>query len=182
MAFSAPRLSGHPLAERMAAKTGTPTAEGCWPWIGTAKGNGYGMIVHNGVRWLAHRLAYELQVGPIPSGLQIDHLCRNRGCVNPAHMEPVTNRENGLRGISPAAEHARSTACPRGHPYDASWAGRYGHRRRGCLRCHAKHQREAARRLRFLGTCPDCGGPKRPASHACRPCFYRLYAGRVSIA
>lgn len=66
----------------------------------------------------AHRVAYAYAYGEIPAGLYIDHLCRNTFCVNPTHMEPVTHRENTLRGKSPAALHAKVTHCPKGHAYD----------------------------------------------------------------
>lgn len=93
----------------------------CWLWMG-AKWKGYGQF---GVQqspgvWplrKAHRVAYELIVGPIPDGMQLDHLCRNPSCVNPDHLEPVTNRENGLRGVSIAATNAKKTHCPQGHEY-----------------------------------------------------------------
>src|SRR6266496_2265386 len=74
----------------------------CWLWTGKTGRDGYGRIGLGGrgalVRVRAHRFAYELLIGPIPDGLQIDHLCRVRHCVNPAHLEPVTQRENILRG------------------------------------------------------------------------------------
>lgn len=66
---------------------------------------------------LAHRYAYELLVGPIPEGLHIDHLCRVRLCVNPAHLEAVTCHENNRRSTSPTAVNAKKTHCPRGHEY-----------------------------------------------------------------
>lgn len=78
---------------------------------------------------MAHRVAYELLIGPIPAGMTLDHLCRNRLCVNPVHLEAVTNRVNILRGTSPAAIHARKVACPNGHPYS-------GRERRGTRICH----------------------------------------------
>lgn len=70
---------------------------GCWLWVGTVD-RGYGLLSVDGKTVRAHRYSYETLVGPIPDGLQIDHLCRNRGCVNPAHLEPVTQVENIRRG------------------------------------------------------------------------------------
>lgn len=84
----------------------------CWLWTG---GTSYGY----GLFWNvpAHRWAYENLVGPIPPGLHIDHLCRNPPCVNPAHLEPVTVRENTLRGVGTSAQNARKTYCIHGHPF-----------------------------------------------------------------
>lgn len=76
--------------------------------------NGYAYIAGG----LAHRKIYEAIIGPIPAGLNIDHLCRNRACVNPWHMEPVTQHVNVMRGSSPWAKHAKATHCPSGHAYD----------------------------------------------------------------
>lgn len=88
----------------------------CWSWRRPSP-NGYGMIYANGRPQWAHRAGYELLVGPIPKGLELDHLCRNRACVNPAHLEPVIHRENCLRGVSRNAENARKTHCLRGHEF-----------------------------------------------------------------
>ena len=93
---------------------------GCWEWT-AAKRGGYGVFglgTRSDGLIRAHRYAYAELVGPIPEGLQLDHLCRNRPCVNPEHLEPVTGRENTLRGESPQAQNARKTHCPRGHAYD----------------------------------------------------------------
>jgi len=89
----------------------------CWLWLG-AKTTGYGVMRLRGKNVLAHRFAYEDIVGSIPEGLQIDHLCRNPSCVNPSHLEVVTNKENCLRGESPNAINARKTHCDNGHPFD----------------------------------------------------------------
>jgi hypothetical protein len=90
-------------------------------WIGCKTKNGYGRM-HVGSRYegndrnvLAHRVAYELARGPIPDGLQVDHICRTRSCINPDHLELVTQRENILRGEGGSARNARKTHCIRGH-------------------------------------------------------------------
>lgn len=88
----------------------------CWIWLGSRASEGYGRIKpRNSKTILVHRFSYELHKEKIPDGLTIDHLCRVRGCVNPEHLEAVTNRENIRRGISPAGIHSRKTHCPRGH-------------------------------------------------------------------
>lgn len=91
---------------------------GCWIWLGTTLPDGYGSFFHHGRRVAAHRFSYENVIGPIPSGLQLDHLCRNRRCVRPDHLEPVTCRENVIRGEGLAAKNARKVTCPSGHRYD----------------------------------------------------------------
>lgn len=108
-----------PLLDRIQARIVIDT-DGCWVWQGS-KCNGYG-VVGRGRRtdstMQTHRAMYEIMVGPVPVGLQLDHLCRNRACCNPAHLEPVTQRENILRGLGSSAQHARQTECLRGHPFD----------------------------------------------------------------
>ena len=89
----------------------------CWVWIGTVS-RGYGHFLANGKHVRVHRFAYETIVGHIPEGLSLDHLCRNRACVNPSHLEAVTYRENVLRGDTPAARNLVKTHCSQGHPYD----------------------------------------------------------------
>ena len=108
------------LLDRMARKF--TVGDGCWQWAGTFDAYGYGYIsVKIDGKWRmrkAHRLMYEFLVGPIPDGLTLDHLCRNRGCIRPAHLEPVTRGENVLRGVGPSATAATVMHCPQGHPYD----------------------------------------------------------------
>lgn len=89
----------------------------CWPWKLSKTPAGYGQLSSRGRQLYAHRVAYELATGPIPKGLVIDHLCRNRACCNPSHLEPVSNAENILRGESPAAANARKERCPKGHEF-----------------------------------------------------------------
>ena len=93
------------------------TADACWLWTKSFSPNGYGVMKIDGKNVKAHRLSYELFVGSIPDGLELDHLCRVRHCVNPAHLEAVTHRENVLRGNSPPSRNARKTHCLRGHEF-----------------------------------------------------------------
>jgi hypothetical protein len=91
---------------------------GCHEWTASRSPEGYGRFYLNGRPNQAHRVSYELFVGPIPEGLELDHLCRNRACVNPEHLEPVTRAENNARGESVSKYHALKTHCPKGHPYE----------------------------------------------------------------
>ena len=88
----------------------------CWNWK-AAKDRGYGKFNQNKVNYYAHRISYEFFKGKIPSDKEIDHLCRNRGCVNPAHLEAVTHKINDLRGFGVSAINNTKTNCPKGHPY-----------------------------------------------------------------
>jgi hypothetical protein len=112
------------VADRFWAKVDKDGPGGCWLWVGKIDSYGYGQFriglrADRTRRMVAvHRFAYELEVGPIPEGLTIDHLCRIRRCVNPAHLEPVTARVNNLRADGTSARNAKKTHCPRGHAYD----------------------------------------------------------------
>lgn len=134
-----------PLTERFWEKT-VPAGE-CLEWTGV-RCNGYGQIWFSGRMRLAHRIAYELVVGPIPEGLTIDHLCRNRACVNTDHLDPCTGKENTLRGETITAFNARKTECLRGHPFSIEnthfFVRRNGKHGRACRTC----KREAMRRYR----------------------------------
>lgn len=92
-------------------------ANECWVWVGHKKPDGYGRLSINGRMKYAHRVAYEILVGPVPHGMELDHLCRNTSCVNPAHLEPVTHRENILRGVGMGGVNARKTHCKHGHEF-----------------------------------------------------------------
>jgi hypothetical protein len=112
----------------------------CWIWQGPVNGGGYGIycsetLVRSHTR--AHRLMYELLVGPIPDGLTLDHLCRVRRCVNPSHLEPVTIRENSLRGESPHVKLHRTNKCIRGHEFDAVVYRSSGKIQKYCKTCAA---------------------------------------------
>lgn len=115
---------------------------GCVLWLGAMRQNGYGFLSRGGRTWLAHRLAYEAARGPIPAGMTIDHLCRVRSCINPAHLEPVSRRTNTLRGFGITAQNSRKQTCPRGHNYN--WTTSNGTARRYCWPCQ-KQLRGASR-------------------------------------
>lgn len=141
---------------------------GCWLWTGTVGNSRYGLIVgarkpQGGHRkHLVHRLAYENLVGPIPEGFTLDHLCKRRECVNPAHLEPVTLKENVLRADGWARANAAKTHCPRGHEYTPE--NTYTNKRnmrtcRTCLRMWdrerwpARRERSNARRRERANRC-----------------------------
>lgn len=109
--FAEPAEPGTPLIDRLMARVQVAES-GCWEWVGYVHPTtGYGMFSVKGrATTTAHRLVYLEMVGPIPVGLELDHLCRNRACVNPAHLEPVTRATNIMRGEGPSATRARAAA------------------------------------------------------------------------
>jgi hypothetical protein len=108
-----------PLRERFMARVDQRGPGDCWNWRGGIGLNGYGsMSLSETAKAYAHRVSYELFKGPIPETLTIDHLCRNRRCVNPAHLEAVTNAENARRAV------VKTHTCPKGHPKDGLVAGK----------------------------------------------------------
>lgn len=137
-----------PVTQRI--KEGIAKLHGCWIWQGSPLPNGYGRIgvrhgKNNTKGQLVHRVAYETFVGPIPKGLTIDHLCRNKLCVNPDHLEPVTQKINNFRAPNYVGNR---THCPAGHEYSPENTNTSCGRRR-CLTCH--RERETIRRLTLKG-------------------------------
>lgn len=114
------RRYGRPEKETLKEKVMrnfTVNEAGCWIWSMGISFYGYGQIKWKREQKPAHRASWEVLRGPIPAGLQIDHLCRNRACINPDHLEPVTQRVNGLRGFGMGAQNARKTHCKQGHAF-----------------------------------------------------------------
>lgn len=113
----------------------------CWIWTGCVDPNGYGRISIKHVNHHAYRAFYLEVVGKVPPGLELDHRCRNRLCVNPAHLEVVTHRTNSLRGNNPCSRNAAKTHCINGHPFNGDNLAIYK-RGRHCRACaHIKYMR-----------------------------------------
>lgn len=127
------------VAERFWSKVDLNGAGGCWLWT-AATARGYGQFWNEDRKVVrAHRWAYEALVGTVTEGLELDHLCRERACVNPAHLEPVTHGENVRR--SPLHAHRVKTECPQGHDYDEANTYHHPSGRRRCRACNAAAQR-----------------------------------------
>lgn len=110
----------------------------CWTWCGRKSRTGHGRLRYDGAEVSAHRFIYQFFRGPIGPKVNLDHLCRNRACVRPSHLEPVTGRENTLRGRGPTAKNARKVRCKKGHALvKANVYLRPGSRRRECRKCRA---------------------------------------------
>ena len=158
------------VAERLWTKFARDP-NGCWQWTATIHAGGYARFYMDGKFHHAHRVAYELLVGPVPEGLVLDHLCRNRSCVNPSHLEPVTFQEKVLRGEGPTAMNARKDECVRGHdltdPDNLYECNRNERRCRACTRernAESKRKRRDALRAQGLNA---RGEPRKiPEAHA----------------
>ena len=134
----------------------TRDESGCWLWMGGKSDRGYGRFTpdprrnQKRVQLQAHRYAYEYVMGTIPEGLTLDHLCEVKACVNPWHLQPVTMRENVLRGGSPSAVNSRKTHCHNNHEFteeNTVWVKTPTGRGRKCRTCE-----QAKRRARYLAT------------------------------
>jgi hypothetical protein len=148
-----------PVLDRFWRKIAVAGPHDCWEWMGTRDHLGYGKFSIGGARKYggrevkAHAFAYEVIVGPIPEGLTIDHLCRNPGCVNPAHLEAVTHGENMRRGNGFSGLNFRKTHCDRGHAFDRVntriKVDTRGRVHRACRNCQREDQR--SRRAKVAG-------------------------------
>lgn len=145
-----------PVEDRIKRAVTIDPDTGCWVWQRAKNREGYGrMSVPNSHRagggvWFAHRVSYEVFVGPIPEGLVLDHLCRNRACVNPDHLEPVTHKTNLRRGETLQAANLLKTHCPYGHEFSPENT-RIIPRGRRCIACERRRARESKARKREAG-------------------------------
>ncbi len=142
-----------PAPERFAEKHEVDDASGCWLWTAGLWPNGYAQFWDGKRHRVAHAFAYELHVGPVPEGLELDHHCNVRRCVNPAHLEAVTHAENKRREVW------RRTHCASGHVLDERNTYMYRGRKM-CRTCRAARQRESYRRGKARGG----GGETSPSA------------------
>lgn len=122
----------------------------CWNWRGYITRYGYGRFWFDNTSWLAHRFAFQIFNGPVPSNLEIDHLCRNRKCVNPSHLELVTSKENMLRGDGLAVRNKAKIHCAQGHPFSTrnTYHPPYWPTRRVCRICRNRWANESHKKAK----------------------------------
>lgn len=141
-----------PVESYFYARVKLPDENGCMRWHGSHTHDGYAQFrSRRAGHMYAHRYAYELMVGPIPEGLQLDHLCKVRDCCTPDHLEPVTHAENTRRsdaGKTVGARMRAKTHCPRNHPYDEENTHINKKGARNCKECRRTSSRERMRRKR----------------------------------
>lgn len=128
------------LEQRFWEKVSPEPNSGCWLWEGALSAGSYGSLLRHGRMEKAHRVAYEMFVGTIPFGMDLDHLCRNRICCNPAHLEPVTRSEN-LRRSPLMDRNSQKTHCKRGHAFTADNTIHRPQGWRSCRTCMQQHMR-----------------------------------------
>lgn len=158
---------------------------GCWEWTGGRFTHGYGVFWLDGKQRRAHRVLYVWTYGELGDGDDLDHLCRNRWCVNPEHLEVVTRRENVLRGIGPTAENAKKKISSSGHPLDyeddRGWRGSKKDRAAASKRYYERNRdavnaKKRAARIRVVydeRPCGHCGRPYQPVRSTSRYCSER---------
>jgi HNH endonuclease len=147
------KLMGMSARDRIEMNVSMIPITGCWMWMGAIGGRGYGLITFRGRQWLAHRLAFQAFRGPLTEGKVLDHLCRSTWCVNPAHLDEVTQFENMHRGQSPPILRRQSATCRNGHGFTPentaiSWSGTGTLRH--CRQCWREewHQQKTKRKAR----------------------------------
>lgn len=137
-----------PIAQRFWSRV--HKTNGCWIWLGATNPKGYGQFFwkrgdasHSYTR-PAHIVAYELSLGPVPKGRELDHICQNRRCVNPAHLEPITHKENLMRGDTVCARKKMQTHCVNGHAFSPENTAFEKNGTRRCIECRRARQRRVA--------------------------------------
>lgn len=138
------------LADVVASRITKDAVTGCWNWTWCASHDGYGLLSIGGRHYYAHRLSYELFVGPIPEGLTVDHKCHNTSCINPDHLRPATMRDNIVKfgKTNACAVNSRRTHCKHGHQFNRENTKIRPNGSRRCITCHRRRVDEYQRRKR----------------------------------
>lgn len=163
---------------------------GCWEWQGSTTWGGYGVVGVLNTKWMVHRLTYTLAKGKIPWEKVLDHLCKNRLCCNPEHLEAVSSRENWLRSNAPTKAHAKKTHCPCGRDYDILYRTKARSGReikcRACSYCRRVWRQKNLDRLdehnikRLVKRAEDTGVPYVPKSQRAMAALARYRAAMHS--